>query len=288
MREFSIVRPEFWTGRTGRELRQHPADVRELACYLFSCPNHEMYGLYYKPLDTMRLETGRAERSIRTSLSVLEQLNFAHYDPINEWVWVVEMAQIQLSLPLKAVDYKVNAVNKWYQNMARNSFLGPYWDRYCDALQLRPPRRDWSPSLVSVTPHTDSEGTDGTAPQGLISISRSVPVHVPLVGEARHAATARFEMFWALYPKRVGKKSAKIEWDKLNPDDLLAVQICDAVERHKRSHRWLRDGGVAIPDPERYLKNERWNDNYDAGPSVSKQTLANVDERPGAFMELLK
>lgn len=288
MREFSIVRPEFWTGPTGRELRLHPAEVRELACYLFSCPNHEMYGLYYKPLDTMRLETGRPEKVIRTSLAVLEQLNFAHYDPISEWVWVVEMAQIQLNLPLKAVDYKVNAANKWYQSMARNAFLGPFFDRYCDSLLLKPPRRDWSPSMASLGKQTENEGTVPSPLEGARSNSRSLSVHVPLVGEARQQATQHFECFWALYPKKVGKKAAKLEWDKINPDDALTLRICDAVERHKKSHRWLREGGQAIPDPERYIKYERWNDDYTAGPSVSKQTLANVDEKPGAFMELLK
>lgn len=280
MREFSIVRTEFWTGRTGRELRQHPAEARELACYLFSAPGHEMYGLYYKPIGSMVIEIGRSERSVQQSLVTLEALDYCAYDPINEWVWVKEMAQIQLNLPLKPLDYKVAAANKWYQTLPRNAHLGPFFDRYCDSLFLKPPRRYWSPHDVSVTKHTESEGA---TQEPLISIS--TPVLVPMVGEVRTKTTERFDRFWAVYPKKVGKKSARIEWDRLRPDDDLTDRIVAAVERHRRSERWLRDNGRAIPDPERYIKNERWNDNYEAGPTLSKQTLKNVQGPLGSFLD---
>jgi hypothetical protein len=269
MRDWSIVRPEFWMGRTGRELRGHPAEVRELAFYLFSCPNHEMYGLYYKPIGTMALEIGRSEGKIRAGLVVLQGIDYCEYDAINEWVWVVEMGQIQMGLPLKPVDYKVSAANKWYQHLPRNVFLGPFFDRYCDSLHLGPPRRTWSPNNVSVTKQREEQGTVESPAQGLISISDQVQI-------PRSIGTERFDLFWAVYPKKVGKKLARIAWDKLKADDDLTAKIVAAVDRHRRSVRWLRDNGQAIPDPERYLQNERWNDENLDGPGLTKQTIQNV------------
>ena len=287
MREFSIVRPEFWMGRTGRELRSHPADVRELAFYLFSCPNNEQYGLYFKPVETMALEMGRTVKVVQKSLAVLAGLAYCTYDDVNDWVWVAEMAQIQMGLPLLPRDYKVRAANKWYQAMPKNQHLGPFFDRYCDSLLLGPPRRDLSPTKsVSRCEHTETEGAVDSlfgAVEPLISISISSTEVLP---EKREVHTERFDRFWAAYPKRVGKKSARAEWEKLRPqpDDELTARICAAVERHKKSVRWLRENGLAIPDPERYLKNERWNDEHHDGPNLSKQTIKNV-QQPGSFLD---
>lgn len=283
MRPYSIVLTEFWTGRTGKELRKYPAETRELAAYLFSCPGHEMYGLYYKPIETMKLELGRPEKVILAGLITLGQLEYCVYDPTNEWVWVFEMAQIQMGLPLKATDYKVRAANRWYQTMPRNAHLGPFFDRYCDSLHLDPPRRSWeSTSALNVGERSIGEGA---LQQPLTSVPES-DQRVVLVGEARSKATERFDRFWEAYPWKVGKKAARLEWDKINPDDALTDRIVQAVERHKRSPRWLRDNGQAIPDPERYIKKERWNDDYTPpGPSASKQTLKNVQGPLGSFLD---
>jgi hypothetical protein len=274
-------------------LREHPAEVRELAFYLISCPGHDMYGLYYKPVASMVAETGRCEPSIRNGLATLETLGYSVYDGVGEWVWVVEMAQIQMALPLLPRDYKVNAANKWYQKLPKNRHLGSYFDRYCDSLLLAPPRREFSPTeIVSPCEHRETEGTVDSlfgAPMPLISKSTEDLVLVPStdvpVPEKRAVGTERFDLFWMVYPKKVGKKAARIEWDKLKPDDNLTATIVSAVDRHRRSYRWLRDGGQAIPDPERYLKYERWNDEQLDGtaPRLSKQTLHNV-EKPGSFL----
>ncbi len=58
MRDYSKISPQFWTGRTGRLLREAGPDVQHLAIYLISCPASNLIGLYYLPLVTMSHETG--------------------------------------------------------------------------------------------------------------------------------------------------------------------------------------------------------------------------------------
>ena len=47
-----------------------------------------------------------------------------------------------------------------------------------------------------------------------------------------------FDQFWAVYPRKVSKETARKAFLKLNPDeDLLAVMI-EAIERQKQSPQW--------------------------------------------------
>lgn len=72
--------------------------------------------------------------------------------------------------------------------------------------------------------------------------------------------TDAFARFWAVYPKKVGKKDAQRAFGKVNVD----VQILlDAVERHKKSNQWCKDGGQYIPNPSTWLNQERWTDEMD-------------------------
>lgn len=278
MRDFSIVLPQFWTGTTGRILRQYPAEVRELAFYLFTAPNADMYGLYYKPLETMALETGRDMKAIAGALDTLVTVGYCQYDRTTEFVWVFEMAGIQMRpLPLKPTDFKVKSVNRWYRGIQKNPFLGAFFDRYCDHLLIEPPRRDGSPLEGASKPLISISGSTAL----VVREERSVPVE-------RSVQTARFERFWEVYPKKVGKKMARAYWDKLNPNDEFTERIVQAVIRHRRSDRWRRDGGTAIPDPERYIKYERFNDEVlDAAPTMSRQTQRNVGEF-GTFLDQME
>ena len=267
MRDYAIVLPDFWIGATGRALRTKDPSVRELAFYLFSAPNSSMYGLYYKPPETMVLETGRKAGVIQQALVALQELNYCAYDTRTDFVWVFEMAEIQLRpLPLRTGDYKIAAATKWYQTVTKNPFLGPFYDKYSEKLRFDCGRRN----EVQVTPreHTVQEGT--VAPP-LISTSISTSVSIPdLV-----VTDSGFEQFWNAYPhtRRVGKKAARAEWKKIAPDDRTVAQIVQAVERQRRTTQWLKEGGQFVPHPERYLKHRRWEDEDSEGPVVGSKTL---------------
>lgn len=69
-----------------------------------------------------------------------------------------------------------------------------------------------------------------------------------------------FEQFWVAYPKKQSKGDAERAWDKLNPDERLAEQILQAVQRAKTSDQWTKEGGQFIPYPATWLRGKGWLD----------------------------
>ena len=69
-----------------------------------------------------------------------------------------------------------------------------------------------------------------------------------------------FAAFWSAYPRKDSKAKAKASWDKLKPDKELVSRIMAALEQHKRSDQWTRDGGKYIPYPATWLNQRRWED----------------------------
>ena len=74
------------------------------------------------------------------------------------------------------------------------------------------------------------------------------------------ATVEQFERFWAVYPKRAGKKEAQKAWNKMKPDSDLVDKILTAVEQQKKSSQWTRDNGQYIPYPATWLNQNRWED----------------------------
>jgi len=71
----------------------------------------------------------------------------------------------------------------------------------------------------------------------------------------------RFEEFWKLYPRRVGKDDARKKWNKINPDTELFDKIMNAVRDNiDRNPQWQRDNGQFIPHPATWLNQGRWDD----------------------------
>lgn len=79
------------------------------------------------------------------------------------------------------------------------------------------------------------------------------------------ADSSDFDIFYSSYPKRIGRKKASLEWEKLRKQGSLpAIEaIMSAIENQKRAKQKLRDAGQFVaewPDPERWIKNARWED----------------------------
>ena len=79
-------------------------------------------------------------------------------------------------------------------------------------------------------------------------------------GEAVELSAKRFEEFWLVYPRKVGKEAARKAWKKVNPSMELFEEVLLAVERAKDSDQWQRDSGRFIPNPTTWLNQGRWED----------------------------
>ncbi len=97
MRTFAQVRPSFWHGTTGKQIRRFGPECQVLALYLITGPGAHALGLYYLPLPTVAHETGLTIEQVRMSLANLQEIKFCSYDEQTEMVFVVNMARFQIA-----------------------------------------------------------------------------------------------------------------------------------------------------------------------------------------------
>lgn len=85
-------------------------------------------------------------------------------------------------------------------------------------------------------------------------------IETPIIPKEVAAINEMFETFWKAYPKKVKKQNALREFKKIKGIEELMPTILADLDIKKQSKDWTKDNGQYIPDPERYIKNERWND----------------------------
>jgi len=111
------------------------------------------------------------------------------------------------------------------------------------------------------------EGTEITTLSGLdqdlIGSESRPPLRnireVNLSKEKGSKCNSVFLEFYSLYPKPVKKKQALVEWKKA----AIPENIIELLRKQIRDKETLRASGAFVaewPDPERWIKHERWND----------------------------
>lgn len=136
MRDYSIVKPAFWTGRTGREIRAHGSDAVVVALYLMTAPTATMAGLYYLPLPTLSHETGIPLEGASEALQRVEGVGFCRVDRDLDVVWVVEMVRHQIGDSLKPGDNRVKHLANVLEPYTKSCLYGEFYDRYARAYHL--------------------------------------------------------------------------------------------------------------------------------------------------------
>ena len=112
------------------------------------------------------------------------------------------------------------------------------------------------------TPYSPPEGDADGGGQNAAGPAREPEEPGPKTG--RHEPDrALFDQFWAAYPRKQAKEKAWKAWKKLDPDAALCRRMAEALERHRRSQQWQRDGGAYIPYPASWLNGHRWEDETD-------------------------
>ncbi|MGS4866552.1 hypothetical protein [Acinetobacter baumannii] len=132
MRDYGKVSPHFWTGSTGKKLRECPDSI-VVAMYLMTCPHANMLGLYYMPLLYVAHETGLGLEGAKKGLKWACKAGFCSYDEVSEMVWVHEMARFQVAESLKATDNRCKGIQKDYDSLPTNPFLASFYDKYAAA-----------------------------------------------------------------------------------------------------------------------------------------------------------
>lgn len=157
MAYYGVLFPEFWTGRTGRDIRREGGvQAQLLALYLTSNRHANMLGLYRLALADICHETGMRERVVIAAAAALERAGFARFDASSDFVWVLTMCLFRLGLKtghaLEVGDKRVVAVNRLYHGIEANPFLGAFYMQHHEALRLdkpRPPHGQASPYTIS-------------------------------------------------------------------------------------------------------------------------------------------
>jgi len=135
MRDYAKVVPKMWHGKTIKALRRSPEGL-VVALYLMSSPSSNMLGLFAQPVLYMAHETGLGQEGAMKGLQKCVEVGYCSYDEDSEFVWVHEMASYQIASELKASDLRCKGIQKDYDALPDNPFLGVFFDRYQQAFHL--------------------------------------------------------------------------------------------------------------------------------------------------------
>ena len=118
---------------------------------------------------------------------------------------------------------------------------------------------------VTLAPGTGEQGNRGTGEQG------QEPLRSPATPTSKRASPSRFDEFWSLYPRKVGKDRAQKAY-------AAAVKRSSEQELIEAAARFAQDPNLPeaqfIPHPTKWLTDGRWQD----GPLPAR----NTDRRPTA------
>ena len=130
MRDYSKIAPTFWTGETGKQIRRRGMEGVVVSLYLLTSPHSNMLGLFYQPLLYMAHETGLGIEGASKGLQSCFEAGFCQYDENTEMVWIPEMARYQIGSGLSSNDKRCKGIQKDYEALPNNPFLGEFFKRY--------------------------------------------------------------------------------------------------------------------------------------------------------------
>ena len=263
MSNYASVQPTFWTGETGRKLREAGPEAQLVALYLLSNSHRNALGLYYLPKLLISHETALTEQGASKGLLWGIQTDFCAWDGVSEVVWVKKMAIYQIGEELKQSDKRVKWVNDLYNSLPNNLFLYDFWQEYGTKYHIIKPRGIEGASKALASP---SEAN--------ISISISNSINKRSCPSPKNYPPD-FETFWTSYPRKIGKAKAFKAWKTCNGNRPDIQILVNKIEQFKKSDQWKEKKGKFIPYPASWISAGRWDDQLqvDIGKSAKPPTF---------------
>lgn len=137
MRDYGKVSPQFWIGKTGRQLRGE-TEAQLVALYLMTSPHATMIGVFHCPIEYIAHETGLPIEGASKGLRRLIEADFCTYDHESEMVWVHEMAKFQVAESLKRDDKRCIGIARDVDGIAEARIRTAFRAKYAKAFWLPP------------------------------------------------------------------------------------------------------------------------------------------------------
>lgn len=240
MRSYAKFSPRFWTGETGKSIRQLGADAQALASYLITCEQSNMIGLYYLPIPNITHHVAITTERCVELLDAFEHLGFAHYDYHKEFMWVTTAASWQLLSDeedaLKPRDKRVKGVQRLLRQLKRQGapFLELFRARYDIQLCLSVQPDEKLPASPSEAPSMPGAGTGSGAGTG----KRKVPKENASADPPRQAAPPPQPHMTP--PPQVPLPLMPLAFAPAGPSP-QCDECADDEDRYRLNH-WLQEG----------------------------------------------
>jgi len=136
MRDYGIISPLFWAGKTGREIVALGDDAIVVALYLVTCPHASMTGLFHLPVAYIAHDTGRPLEGASKALRRVCGTGFAIYDEDSSTVFVPGMARWQIAERLDPADKRCKGVAREFAQVRNSPLAIEFWKLYAEAFHL--------------------------------------------------------------------------------------------------------------------------------------------------------
>lgn len=260
---YGVVKPTFWTGATGRALRQD-VDAQVVALYLMTSPHANIIGVFRCPIGYIAAETGRPFEGASKGLLKLVAMGFCTVDSETETVWVHEMARFQIGDALKGADKRVKHVARFFNEIENPLIKRAFFEKYGTAYQLvEPPETagtgspfegasEIAPSPIeatvtvtvtntvtdTVTTHPSGESENLKSKPAAKSARKPKPPTTP-VPDGERLDALKLEFLVQADKRRIGAVEAKEQFERFI--DHHRSKANEFADWHAAGRNWLRN-----------------------------------------------
>jgi hypothetical protein len=179
------------------------------------------------------------------------------------------MAAWQIAESLSSGDKRCKGIQKDYDALPDNPFLGAWFDRYGGAFKLAR-RREFEGDDETFCEGASQAPSKPHRSQEQEQEQEQEPPKAP-----KGAGRPGFEAFWTAWPKST-RKGGKADCERVWRQKSLEAQsaaILAHVTALAKTDGWTKQGGEFVPAPVVYLRGKRWD-----GADLGAVMAANADD----------
>ena len=198
MRDYAKVAPQFWTGRTGKALKDAGHEAVIVGLYLMTSPHANMIGVYHCPLAYIAFDTGLGMEGASKGLQSAIEAGFCTFEADTNYIFVHEFAAYQIGEDIDPKDNRVKGIKNELDKVPKGQCWQSFRARYAVPFHLPPNAAKASPLQAPCKPETGAgEETGAEAGAG-------VGAAAPPAADAPATKGSRLSTSWAL-PKAWGE-----------------------------------------------------------------------------------